>query len=94
MTRSLPLVTSSEPGPALVAAAKFPSSLAPRWDRRDGGGAGSSRDYRRRGGGGPATQPARSIAQLCWTARPAHSRPSTPTDGHHKENQNWAWSGL
>ena len=57
MTRSLPLVTSSEPGPVLVAAAKFPSSLAPRWDRRDGGGAGSSREYRAAAAADPRPSP-------------------------------------
>ena len=57
MTRSLPLVTSSEPGPALVAAAKFPSSLPPRWDRRDGGGAGSSREYRAAAAADPRPSP-------------------------------------
>ena len=94
MTRSLPLVTSSEPGPALVAAAKFPSSLPPRWDRRDGGGAGSSREYRAAAAADPRPSPHGSIAQLYRTATPAHARPSTPTDGHHKENQDWGWSGL
>jgi hypothetical protein len=57
VTRSLPLVTSSEPGPVLVAAAKFPSSLPPRWDRRDGGGAGSSREYRAAAAADPRPSP-------------------------------------